>query len=146
MRKRQRIIGLALIAFLLAFVAIQSGDTAPGPAASRAVYFTTREAGLAGNLAEAAATGFWSGSGVIQISILKNSGTGATAGVITVYQLREAGDAVYVEIPAAQYSLISNGHRISPPIDLGAQGYFKLVVSGFAGVYNYDLLVRDCNI
>jgi len=108
----------------------------------RAYPFTTVAAALTGNLLEANATAFEGLTGAVQIAVKVNSGS-ATAGVITVYQRLAEADTVYTEVPNAQYSLIAAASRISPIINLGAPGMFKLVVSGKAGTFNFDLLVRD---
>ncbi len=106
--------------------------------------FMEIETGLTGDLAEADAKSFEILSGKVQLAVKKNSGTGATAGVVTVYQRLEGDDTVFTIMPSAQFSLVGDTSRISALIDVGGAGVFKLVVSGFEGDYNYDLLVRDC--
>jgi len=109
-------------------------------------YFTAVASNATGNILEANATAFASGTGKIQIAIHYDSGTGATAGTITVYSKVLLTDTVYTAIPAAAYSLIiGTTSRVTPVFHLGAPGYYKLVVSGFAGTMTYDLLTRDCH-
>ena len=107
-------------------------------------HFDWVETGLVGNLLEADALPFTTMTGVIKIAIRRTAGGGATAGVITLYQqaVGDPPDAVYTELPGAQYSLVTATSRISQGIEVGS-GTYKFVVTGFAGALTYDLGFQD---
>ena len=108
--------------------------------------FTIVATNASADINEATATAFDSGTGKVQINIHYDSGAGATAGTITIYCKALAADTVYTAMPGATYPLvIGTTSRISPVINLGGPGSYKLVVSAFAGTMQFDLGVRDCH-
>ena len=107
----------------------------------QSAWFQTVASGITGNVAESAATPFLSETGIIQVAVIVNSGS-ASAGTITACTQVKQGDAVYVPVAYATYSLVASASIVSDPISVGT-GYHKLVVSGATGTFNFDLGVRD---
>ena len=104
-------------------------------------WFKTVASGITGDVAESAATPFASETGIIQIAIKVTSGSAST-GTITVHTQLADGDTTYAAIPTATCSLVTSASKVSDKITVGT-GYHKLVVSGAAGTFNFDLGVRD---
>jgi len=132
---------------IVSYVAVLFGTTSVTdypvfpPGIGQKAWFTTVKSGLTGNLTEANASAFLSGTGIIQIGVKVNSGS-ATAGTITVYTQLADGDTVYAVLPTATFSLTASASKVSDPIQIGP-GYHKLVVSSAAGTFNFDLTVKD---
>ena len=115
---------------------------------SEAAHWTIYQANIVANLAEANAPSMWTETGRIQICIKHDAGT-TTAGEITPYLQALTTDAVYTRMTSAQMSAIAATDLILAPVDLGAPGNFKLVITNLAGAGggpSFDLYVRDAHV
>ncbi|MDP2899143.1 MAG: hypothetical protein Q8Q12_21610 [bacterium] len=107
----------------------------------QSAWFQTVKSGLTTHLLEADATPFLSETGVIQIAVVRTSGS-ATAGTITVYTQVAPTDTVYTPIASATYPLTATASKVSDRIYVGP-GYHKLVVNSAAGTFVFALNVKD---